>query len=202
MTFNKIILLLIVVLCCAHSFATKHVINQTGFSFAPNSLNVSIGDTVEWRWSSGIHTTTSTSIPGGATPWNSPLNSTTTSFQYVVAMAGVYNYKCTPHELSGMIGSFTAVVTNREDISLVDVNFSNDVRCFPNPASDVLNITTSGIDINTLEIISITGQTVHNLSDITSNELHINLSGYRNGIYFLSLKTSKGKLTRKVIVCI
>jgi hypothetical protein len=59
-------------------------------------------------WTSGSHTTTSTVIPASAATWNSPISSTVTSFEYKVTVAGVYNYKCTPHASMGMVGSFTA----------------------------------------------------------------------------------------------
>ena len=85
-----------------------NVISVGGTSFSPNSLNVNVGDTVKFVWSNGSHTTTAVSVPQGAATWNSPLNSSSTSFFYVVTVAGTYNFHCNIHYSMGMVGSFTA----------------------------------------------------------------------------------------------
>ena len=88
--------------------ATKWVVQVSNFQFSPSSLpNVNLGDTIRWKWVSGSHTTTSMTIPAGASSWDSPINSTITSFEYVPAVTGTYNYKCTPHFSMGMTGTFT-----------------------------------------------------------------------------------------------
>jgi len=97
------------VFSAGNSFAIKHIINVQNFSFSPSNItDVEVGDTIMWVWVSGTHTTTSTTIPLGATAWNSPITSAVPSFEYKVTIAGVYNYKCTPHASMGMVGAFTA----------------------------------------------------------------------------------------------
>ncbi|PKP15868.1 MAG: hypothetical protein CVU06_15750, partial [Bacteroidetes bacterium HGW-Bacteroidetes-22] len=91
------------------TYGTKHIVNVQNFSFSPASItNVQVGDTIRWVWVSGTHTTTSSSIPAGASTWDSPITSSVTSYEYRVMNAGVYNYVCTPHAAGGMVGSFTA----------------------------------------------------------------------------------------------
>jgi plastocyanin len=103
------ILLNIAILPLGRAFATKHVISVQSNFFNPSSItDVVVGDTMRWVWVSGSHTTTSTTIPAGASTWNSTINSTTTSYEYKVTVAGTFNYKCTPHAAMGMIGSFVA----------------------------------------------------------------------------------------------
>jgi len=89
------------------AFAVKHTVNVQNYSFIPANLNVQVGDTIRWVWVNGSHTTTSTTIPGSAASWDEPINSSNTSYEYRVTVAGVYNYLCTPHS-SSQIGSFTA----------------------------------------------------------------------------------------------
>lgn len=87
--------------------ATTHTITTANFSFSPVSITtVQVGDTVKWVWANGSHTTTSTNVPAGAASWNSPLNSSNTTFSYVPTVAGTYSYECTPHA-PNMAGSFT-----------------------------------------------------------------------------------------------
>jgi plastocyanin len=101
--------LVAVMLLSTSASATKWIITVQNFSFSPSNLpGVIVGDTVRWNWINGSHTTTSTTIPAGAASWDHPLNSSNTFFEYKVTVAGSYNYKCTPHEGMGMVGSFTA----------------------------------------------------------------------------------------------
>lgn len=87
--------------------ANVWVIQVANFQFTPASVNVVVGDMVKWVWVDGIHTTTSLSVPAGAASWDSPVNSTATSFTYVVTVAGTYNYQCNVHgsSMSGVINA-------------------------------------------------------------------------------------------------
>lgn len=91
--------------------ATTHIVTVANFQFSPANLTgVMVGDTIEWSWENGGHTTTGRTgeIPAGATAWDNAINSANTSFKYEVTVEGVYNYVCTIHEDGGMIASFTA----------------------------------------------------------------------------------------------
>jgi len=108
--FKRIFVTLSLIMIAAAANATKHTITAQDFSFTPSSVSANLGDTIVWTWISGSHTTTSTTIPGGATSWDHPLNSQdgNTSFMYVPSVTGTYNYQCNFHAvLFGMIGSFT-----------------------------------------------------------------------------------------------
>jgi len=69
--------------------------------FLPSSLEMQLGDTVHWLpldFPTMMHTVTSTNIPEGAEEfdvlWQAPAD---TFFQYIPAVAGLYEYVCTPH---------------------------------------------------------------------------------------------------------
>ena len=98
--------------------ATIHQVSVSNYQFSPQTLpNVLVGDTIDWIWQNGAHTTTSTTIPAGAAAWDEPMNGTSTTYRYIVAVAGTYNYLCTPHA-SDMLGSFVA--TNALPVILTD----------------------------------------------------------------------------------
>ncbi|HBO74329.1 MAG: hypothetical protein A2W97_07135 [Bacteroidetes bacterium GWE2_40_63] len=187
----KIFSIAILLLGCNKSYSSIHVIKQSGTSFSPSNITVIVGDTVRWEWSAGSHTTTSKVIPNGAEAWDSPLTSTSTSFEYKVTVEGTYNYVCTPHESLGMKGSFTANVTNAINENSPLLNFT----IYPNPASSFINITT---DINGEVVLSdILGK---NLRNIRLNELSVIADTYRldlldlkNGIYIVTLIPSDSK---------
>ncbi|HUM46970.1 MAG TPA: T9SS type A sorting domain-containing protein [Chitinophagales bacterium] len=88
--------------------ATKHVVTVQNFSFSPSSLTINQGDTVQWKWVNGIHTTTSTTLPPGAVAWNNAIDVSNQTFNYVPAVVGTYNYKCNIHPTT-MLASFTVV---------------------------------------------------------------------------------------------
>src|SRR4030095_7833446 len=120
--------------------STTWTVTAQDFNFNPSNLpNVHVSDTIKWQWLGGTHTTTSTTIPAGALPWDSPLNNTVQTFSYVVAVAGSYQYKCTPH-FPMMIGSFTANPNGITPISgSVPKSFKLDQN-YPNPFNPVTNI--------------------------------------------------------------
>jgi plastocyanin len=100
--------------------AVKWIVNVQNFSFSPSNLpNVAVGDTIRWVWVSGTHTTTSSTIPGGAASWDEPITSSNQDYEYPVTVAGTYNYVCTPHAGMGMVASFTATVLTPLLVSIV-----------------------------------------------------------------------------------
>lgn len=92
----------------------KMVTNDDGTHFEPHAVRVKPGGTITWTLESGSHSTTAyhsendkpTRIPEGATPWDSGvLNEQGKSFSHTFETEGVYDYLCTPHEASGMVGT-------------------------------------------------------------------------------------------------
>jgi len=75
-------------------------------TFSPSSATIFLGDTVRWQWAGGFHTSTSTSVPGGAATWNQSMTSAAGNFDYIPSVTGTYNYQCTPHA-PVMVGTFT-----------------------------------------------------------------------------------------------
>jgi plastocyanin len=64
---------------------------QSNF-FSPNQIFIATGDTIQWVWVSGTHTTTS---DDGL--WDSGIMSAGSTFSYTFTNAGDYSYHCTLH---------------------------------------------------------------------------------------------------------
>jgi plastocyanin len=97
-----------IVFLAAASNAATHVINfggSLGNTYSPSSLNVQVGDTIQWKGSFSFHPLSSKAIPAGAASFH---NATGSVFSYPVTVVGTYNYQCDDHVGLGMIGSFTA----------------------------------------------------------------------------------------------
>ena len=107
--------------------------------FLPSSLEMQLGDTVHWLpldFPTMMHTVTSTNIPEGAEEfvvlWQAPAD---TFFQYIPAVAGLYEYVCTPHIPMGMVGSFNVLPPVA---GVIKDSWENDMIVYPNPTCDFL----------------------------------------------------------------
>ncbi|MBL7755136.1 MAG: choice-of-anchor J domain-containing protein [Chitinophagaceae bacterium] len=124
-------------------------------------------------------------IPAGFRPWMAKAN--------VLLISG----------LSGEVQNGKWV--NVKPASVDDVNAVNDVKVFPNPTSNYLNLeftmnTTSDVLVTMTDI---TGKTVYsqNLNNLNGNQgLVIPTGSMTDGIYVLSVKTKEGTSTQKVTV--
>ena len=68
---------------------------------------------------------------------------------------------------------------------------------FPNPTLGKLNIA-SADKINTLSITNIIGKEILFIKDFSANT--IDITPYKNGVYFISIRTDKGKHIEKIIL--
>lgn len=95
-----------------------------------------------------------------------------------------------------------AIVTNTfqtEFVStLANAKFDNaEIKIFPNPASNILNINTSSI-ITSIEIVDINGRIIQSLSQ-NSNEVILNIENLQSGMYLLKVTTENGSSIEKII---
>lgn len=95
-----------------------------------------------------------------------------------------------------------AFVMKIDDISVtagVGINeFDNSVTVFPNPATNVLNVTASS-NISLVEVYNMMGQKVASF-DANDTNTQINASALTNGIYMLRINTENGTVNQKVTI--
>lgn len=68
---------------------------------------------------------------------------------------------------------------------------------YPSVVSNILNINSNNININKVEIISLTGQTISSYN-VESTTLEINMSNYSSGIYLCKIITDKEIIMKKI----
>ena len=69
----------------------------------------------------------------------------------------------------------------------------------PNPANDYTIISSNGVDISNIKIVDILGNVVD--TETISSTKKIDLSDFKNGIYFITIETSDEKISnRKLII--
>ena len=90
-------------------------------------------------------------------------------------------------------------------VSIKEIENINDLTIYPNPASDKVNVTfnTSTPDNFDITIYNVTGQvvykeTLNNFIGSYHNEL--NIADFAQGVYLMTIKSSKGAATRKVVI--
>ena len=195
---KKNLFLLAAMFCMAiHSFATTHTITVADFTFSPTPITVNLGDTVKWVWASGTHTTTSTTIPTGATTWNSSITSSSTTFIYVPTVTGTYNYECSIHAGMGMVGIFTVVSAS----GVNDVNKTAIVSVYPNPASGTLHVqfNTPGSSVS-VTMTDMNGKQVFKKKFRSMKNTDIDLANIPNGTYILHAQQGTETYNQQMLV--
>lgn len=197
---------MLLVILTVYVQATTLVIQVANFSFSPNLTPAHVGDTIKWMWVSGTHTTTSTTVPVGAQTWDAPLDLTHTSFTYIIAVAGQYNYKCTPHETFGMTGvinvtpiGITPISGNLPEKFGLYQNFPNPFNPttkikFDIPSNDKVKLTVYNViggDVVTL---------VNGVLQAGAYFVEWDASNIPSGTYFYKLETSTFSDTRKLVL--
>jgi hypothetical protein len=76
---------------------------------------------------------------------------------------------------------------------------NNQIKIYPNPATDKLYINSAGKAIHKIELIDSTGKVVYTDKEVSLNKT-IDLSGFLSGLYFVKVRTSDDVFTTKVTI--
>jgi plastocyanin len=100
-------------------------VGATGLTFTPQNITINVGDTIEWVWIVGGHSTTS-GTPGHPDGlWDSGIQNAGFTFSQTFNTPGTFAYYCSPHGLCcGMIGS---VIVNQmiDTVTITRDQYSN-----------------------------------------------------------------------------
>jgi plastocyanin len=180
---KNLLLIAAIFLMATKLMATTHTVSVGGMSFIPATLTVHPGDVIVWTWSNGGHTTTSTSVPSGAVTWNSPINSTATSFSYTATTLGTYQYQCNFHVSMGMTGTITVVSAT----GVAPVNANPVFRMYPNPVRGALHLEFNDPIVPvSVTMRSLTGQEIISKQYSGTMQADLNTRDLPNGLYFIS----------------
>jgi len=190
------------------AYATTHIIHFSGSfgqSYSPNSLDVSIGDTIKWEGDFSSHPLSSTTVPLGAQSFS---QSSGTAFIYVITAAGTYLYHCDFHFSEGMTGSFTAsglTDVNNLQTSINPYYFRLNQN-YPNPFNPktVISYQLSVISDVKLSVYDVLGREVAALINSRQNAgIHTmlwNAQNFPSGTYFYRLQAGSYADTKKLII--
>ncbi len=99
-----------------------------------------------------------------------------------------------------MVADYQAapVWQNFASITLSTANFTlnaNDIKLYPNPASDILTIGLDNYEFESLTIYNSLGQPV-----LKSNNTQVAVSTLATGIYYVAVLTTKGSGVKKLVI--
>ena len=93
------------------------------------------------------------------------------------------------------------VVKTSVDGNSVTESKTEDFNIYPNPANDVVRLSTDNGQQTTVRIYNVMGMLVGTqLATSATNEIEINVSDYNPGIYFFNIQTEEFNVTKKIIV--
>jgi len=204
---KKIIMSLLIILAInTFSFATVRTVTVSNFVFTPNVVNAVVGDTILWTWSVGTHTTTSVSIPLGATAWDAPMTSLNTTFSYKITTPGTYSYDCTFHAaLFNMIGTINASSASVTQIGTT-VNSFELKQNYPNPFNPTTNINFSipKSEFVKISVYNILGKEVAVLSEEKlspgSYNVKFDAANYSSGVYFYKISAGEFNSIKRMLL--
>lgn len=85
------------------------------------------------------------------------------------------------------------------DAGLADLAISNSVSVYPNPANESLTVSANGLQLSTVDVLSLTGQLLQNIpSEGTS--VKVNVADLAAGVYFIRVTTEQGIALKQIIV--
>lgn len=176
-------------LCLAQ---TTHVVNITGTSFNPATLNINAGDTVRWTNNTGINHNvngTTATFPSNPESFGNAVGPEW-AFTHVFNTPGSYDYRCDPHAAMGMTGKITVT-----PISSVREASVDKATVFPNPAHDfvVLEFRQDVEPGSTLLVFDMAGREMGRLA-LSGRSARLETGSWAGGMYLFQITKGKSLL--------
>jgi plastocyanin len=170
------------------TMANNRQVFVTDSTFTPDTLIVTVGDTITWILQTGatpMHSVTSSSKPVGADSLKGELVTSSSAYDYIVMVAGTYTYydKYNP----GMTGSFIATTGTG-----IKSTPRFETKAFPNPikSNSLLKVTNPGFKPSGFVIYDVIGKPVMRTTALEVHEngnIEINTGNLTKGLYFMVL---------------
>jgi plastocyanin len=178
--------------------ATTWTVEVKNNVFQNNPAVVEVGDVILWVWVEGSHTTTSVSVPSGAASWNSPMNASSTAFDYTITTEGSYSYHCSFHP--NMTATFQAVTTT----SVSPTSFEN---VFEAAVNNNIVTVKYGVAANsrvTMALYDLTGKAVQRTNSVEVGTgvqtQDIPVSSLPPGMYFVVAQINNQRKTERIVI--
>ena len=133
-------------------------------------------------------------------------NFTDNSYSDVTIAGDLYDDKHV--HIAEVVAVYENGMTSVAAIAIIDNDWTNvaetedvNVMIYPNPAKDVVRLSTDNGQQTTVRIYNVMGMLVGTqLATSETNEIEINVSDYNPGIYFFNIQSEEFNVTKKIIV--
>ena len=183
---------------------TSHVVTVTNFAFTPQTLTITVGDTVKWNNVQGVHNVRADDFsffsgPAAPAPW---------VFTHVFTAEGNNPYYCEPHGGPGGSG-MSGVIIVQNPVNVEDETIADQFRLeqnYPNPfnPSTVISYSVPTSSFINLKVYDVLGNEVAVLvneeKQVGSYEIDFNATDLNGGVYFYQLTTNAFVDTKKMIL--
>lgn len=167
---------------------TLHTIETSGTTWVPNTLSISLGDTVRWSNASGFHNVNGTeaTFPDNPEFFGNSVGQDWV-FTHVFETVGNYDFQCDPHAGLGMTGTITVSSTTGVD----GQNPSSIIlTSYPVPSSD--NVTLEISEMITSEdlggvVYDLMGREVFRIDNLDGPLVSIDVSSWPRASYVFKL---------------
>ncbi len=200
---KKITLSILLLSTSLSVFCKTWTVNNSGFTFAPATITIMVGDTVKFvlqnvhnalevsqaSWNANDNTP----LPGGfVTPFGGGL--------VLPAKLGVgtHYYVCDPHASMGMKGKI--IVQNTSGV--IESQPQPDISINPNPSTGTFQLVMEETPLAgncKVEIYNAKGSSIYKAT-ITNTKFNLDLSNQTKGVYYVKIYNGGAMLTRKMVI--
>ncbi len=82
------------------------------------------------------------------------------------------------------------------DVTSVEEQVASNMKVYPNPTNDILNVEGSELNIQHIEVYNNMGQLVF-ADEVNRAQVQLNVADYKAGMYFIRMMTDQGIVTKK-----
>jgi len=149
---------------------------------------------------------TNTSSNGSSYLWNFGDGNTSADFEpsHIFNEIGTFTVTLTVINADGCSDSeFIEIVVEDVSTSISELEAQNQIKVFPNPVQQQVNVAFDFSEIQNVEVnlIDVLGRRVNNLgvNNYQNEQIQVDLSNYTNGIYYLVFDIEGTKVVKKIV---
>ncbi len=200
---KKILLSLSLTLLFFNGYSTIWTINNSGLTFTPGTLTITVGDSVNFVVGSS-HNPTEVSQTTWNANGNTPLPGFTLPFGGGMVLpsdltVGTHYYVCSNHAGSAMKG--TIIVQNISGINSV---VKSSVSIYPNPSNGIFFLNSNDVRFSksiSINVFNVLGEKIYfaeNANGLSSTLL--DLSNVTKGVYFVRINSGENNFSQRIMI--